>query len=83
MTSLNAPLPSASGSHFWCSLSLTEGLTTMEPAAAPSLVSGEMRLFLPADPSALRVARIRGRMMLTVLGGAVISMPRSTCCTSW
>jgi hypothetical protein len=52
----------------WCPLSLTEGLTMVEPAAAPSLVSSETRLVLPADPSALRVARINGRTLLMWLG---------------
>ncbi|MFG2631809.1 ATP-binding protein [Streptomyces sp. NPDC048473] len=46
---------------------LTEGPTTMEPAAAPPLVLREARLLLPADPSALKVARISGRTMLTML----------------
>ncbi|MFI6730980.1 ATP-binding protein [Streptomyces atratus] len=39
----------------------------MKPAAAPPLVSGEARLLLPADPSALKVARINGRTILTTL----------------
>ncbi|MGW0958615.1 ATP-binding protein [Streptomyces gelaticus] len=38
----------------------------MEPATA-QLVSRETRLLLPANPSALKVARISGRTMLTML----------------
>ncbi|MEU0836044.1 ATP-binding protein [Streptomyces sp. NPDC005969] len=55
---------SPDGTTTWCSLSLTEGPTTMERAAAPPLVSRETRLLLPADPSALKLARINGRTLL-------------------
>ncbi|MFE7243038.1 ATP-binding protein [Streptomyces sp. NPDC057580] len=54
---------SPDGTTTWCSLSLTEGPTTMEPAAALR-VSRETRLLLRADPSALKLARINGRTLL-------------------
>ncbi|MFE7330319.1 ATP-binding protein [Streptomyces sp. NPDC057565] len=58
---------SPDGTAASCSLSLTEGPITMEPAAAPPLVSREKRLLLPPDPSALKIARIQGRTLLTML----------------
>ncbi|OEJ62781.1 hypothetical protein BGM19_03490 [Streptomyces agglomeratus] len=59
---------SPDGKTTWCTLSLAKGCTEMESAPAVT-TSGlhEASLRLPADSSAVSIARIRGRMLLTVL----------------
>ncbi|MFC8015792.1 ATP-binding protein [Streptomyces cinereoruber] len=52
----------------WCALFLSEGLPEMVPnPVAPAPVRHEAVLRLPADPSALALAGIRGRTALTML----------------
>ncbi|MFE0420069.1 ATP-binding protein [Streptomyces tendae] len=60
---------SADGATTWCTLPLTEdkGPSDMEPAAVTAPVLREMPLELPADPSAVKVARVCGRTRLTML----------------
>ncbi|MCX4740737.1 ATP-binding protein [Streptomyces antibioticus] len=54
------------GTTTWCTLPLTEGPEEMQPAAATTPVFREIRLELPADPSAAGSARIQARTMLTM-----------------
>ncbi|MFJ8201108.1 ATP-binding protein [Streptomyces sp. NPDC096152] len=56
------------GTTTWCTLPLTEGLPNMQPAAATAPVLREIRMDLPADPSASALARIQARTLLTMLG---------------
>ncbi|MFG3134080.1 ATP-binding protein [Streptomyces tendae] len=60
---------SADGATTWCSLPLTrdKGPSVMEPAAVTAPVLREMLLELPADPSAVKIARVCGRTRLTML----------------
>ncbi|MEV5762710.1 ATP-binding protein [Streptomyces tendae] len=60
---------SADGATTWCSLPLTrdKGPSDMEPAAVTAPVLREMLLELPADPSAVKIARVCGRTRLTML----------------
>ncbi|MFD5445979.1 ATP-binding protein [Streptomyces tendae] len=60
---------SADGATTWCTLPLTEdkGPSDMEPAAVTAPVLREMLLELPADPSAVKIARVCGRTRLTML----------------
>jgi anti-sigma regulatory factor (Ser/Thr protein kinase) len=59
---------SPDGTTTWCTLALTKGRTEMEtgPAETTSVLH-EAFLRLPADSSAVSMARIRGRLLLTVL----------------
>lgn len=59
---------SPDGRTTWCSLPLTEGTTEMQPAAVTAPVLREMLLPLPADATAVNIARIKGRTLLTRLG---------------
>ncbi len=54
------------GTTTWCTLPLTEGPEEMQPAAATTPVFREIRLELPADPSASGLARIQARTMLAM-----------------
>ncbi|MGX1268067.1 ATP-binding protein [Streptomyces phaeoluteigriseus] len=58
---------SSDGTTTWCTLPLTEGPTDMQPAAVTAPVLREIRLDLPANPSAAALARIQARTLLTVM----------------
>lgn len=59
---------SPDGTTTWCTFPLTEGPTEMEPAAATAPVLRVLPLELPADPSAVNLARVKARTLLSVLG---------------
>ncbi|MER5756906.1 ATP-binding protein [Streptomyces sp. NPDC002088] len=59
---------SPDGTTTWCSLPLTKGPFDMQPAAVTAPVLREMLLPLPADATAVNIARIKGRTLLTMLG---------------
>lgn len=54
------------GTTTWCTLPLTKGHIEMQPAAVTAPVVNEIRIDLPADPSAAGLARIQARTLLTV-----------------
>ncbi|MFE9454047.1 ATP-binding protein [Streptomyces sp. NPDC006739] len=59
---------SPDGTTTWCSLILRKGNDApMRPAALTAPVLRELPLALPADTSAVNVARIKGRTLLTML----------------
>lgn len=58
---------SLDGTTTWCTLPLTKGPSEMEPVAVTTPVLREMPLDLPADHSAVTIARISGRTKLTML----------------
>ncbi|WP_019982765.1 MULTISPECIES: ATP-binding protein [unclassified Streptomyces] len=58
---------SEDGTTTWCTLPLTEGTPEMEPAATTAPVLRELPLKLPADSSAVNLARLQARTLLTVL----------------
>ncbi|MFD4953425.1 ATP-binding protein [Streptomyces sp. NPDC058451] len=58
---------SEDGTTTWCTLPLSKGPSEMESAAVTAPVLREMPLEIPADSSAVTIARISGRSMLTVL----------------
>ncbi|MFF8989158.1 ATP-binding protein [Streptomyces sp. NPDC014983] len=59
---------SPDGTTTWCTLPLTEGPSEMNPAAVIAPVLHQIPMDLPADPSAAKLARIKARALLTVLG---------------